>query len=73
MFMETTQFQAQALAESQEQFSKARTPETYSGKTHIDCYNFCQQFENHFEILGAIGMNRTLFATLYLHNSFSLK
>ena len=39
VFMETTR--AQALAEPQERALKARIPETYSGKSHIDCYHFC--------------------------------
>ena len=40
VFMETTQ--AQALAEPQERSLKARTPEIYLGKSHIECYHFCQ-------------------------------
>ena len=40
VFMEMTQ--AQALAETQENPLKARTPETYWGKFHIECYHFCQ-------------------------------
>ena len=42
VFMEMTQAQAQALAELPEQLLKARSPKTYSGKSHIDCYHFCQ-------------------------------
>ena len=39
VFMETTQ--AQAQAEPRERPLKARSPETYSGKSHMDCYHFC--------------------------------
>ena len=39
MFMETTQ--TQALAEPQERPVKAKIPETYFGKSYIDCYHFC--------------------------------
>ena len=40
VFMKTTQ--AQALAEPRERLLKARSPETYSGKSYMDCYHFCQ-------------------------------
>ena len=40
VFMETTQ--AQALAEPRERPLKTRTPETYWGKFHMECYHFCQ-------------------------------
>ena len=39
--METIQAQAQALAEPQKQPLKARSLETYLGKSYIDCYHFC--------------------------------
>ena len=42
VFMETTQAQAQVLAEPQECPLKARTPKTYSEKSHIDCYHYYQ-------------------------------
>ena len=42
VFLETTQAQTQILAQPQEQSLKARSLETYSGKSHIDCYHFCQ-------------------------------
>ena len=41
VFMETTQ--AWDQLKPQERLLKARTPETYSGKSHMDCYHFCQQ------------------------------
>lgn len=28
---------------------KARFPDRYSGKSHMDCFHFCQQCEDHFE------------------------
>ena len=39
VFMETTQ--AQARTELRECPFKIKTSETYSGKSHIDCYHFC--------------------------------
>ena len=71
MFMETTQVWDQL--ESPERPLKARTPETYSGNSHIDCFHFCQQCENYFETSGAIGINRTPFATTFFHSSISLR
>ena len=73
MLMETTQAQAQALAEPQECSFKSRSSETYSGKSHMDCYYFCQQCEDYFETLGARRMNCTLFATIFLRGPISLK
>ena len=45
---------------------KARFPELYRGKTHIECYNFIQQCENYFAIAGAKKPNRVLFAATFL-------
>ena len=73
VFMETTQAQAQALAEPQERPLKARTSETYSRKSHMDCYHFCQQYEDYFETSGATGMNRTPFAATFLRDAISLR
>ena len=67
------QAQTQALAEPREQPLKARFPETYLGKSRIDCYHFCQQCEDHFETSGATKMNHTLFAASFLHSNISLK
>ena len=58
VFMETTQAQAQALVEPQQRSLKARTSKTYSGKSHMGCYHFCQQCEDYFKTSGATEMNR---------------
>ena len=71
VFMKTTQ--AQALAEPQEHSLKARTPETYWGKSHMKCYHFCQQCEDHFKTSGATGMNCTPFAASFLRSSISFR
>ena len=44
IFMETMQAQArdQEPLEPRERIFKARTPNTYSGKSHMDFYYFCQ-------------------------------
>ena len=45
---------------------KARFLELYCGKTHIECYNFIQQYEDHFATAGAKGRNRVPFAATFL-------
>ena len=45
---------------------KARFPELYCGKTHMECYNFIQQCEDHFATAGAKGPNRVPFAATFL-------
>ena len=71
--METTQAQAQAIAEPWEPSLKARTPETYSAKSHIDCYYFCQQCENYFETSDATGMNCIPFAATFFRGPISFR
>ena len=71
VFMETTQ--ARDQLEPRKRPLKARTPETYSGKSHMDCYHFCQQCENYFETSGATGMNRIPFTAIFLRGAISIK
>ena len=71
VFIETTQ--AQDQLEPRKCPFKVRTPETYSGKSHVDYYHFCQQCEDYFETSGAIGMNCTPFAATFLHGPISLR
>ena len=73
VFMETTQTQAQALAEPQERSLKARSLKTYLGKSHIDCYQFYQQCENYFKTSGAIEMNCTLFTASFFRDTISFR
>ena len=44
-------------------------PRLYYGNLHIDCYCFCQQYENHFETTRASKPNHILFAILFLRGS----
>ena len=69
--METTQ--AWDQLELRERPLKARTPETNTGKFHMDCYYFCQQYEDYFETSGATGINRTPFAATFVCGSISLR
>ena len=52
---------------------KARSLDLYCGKFHIDCYNFCQQYENYFATARATGSTRILFATSFLWDRISFR
>ena len=56
-------------AEFREQPLKARFPDLYYGNSHLDCYRFCQQCEDHFETAGANGPNRIPFAASFLRGA----
>ena len=71
VFIETTQPWDQSA--SRKRSLKARTLETYSRKSHVDCYHFCKHCEDYFKTSGAIGMNYTLFAATFLRGSISLR
>ena len=47
---------------------KARSPDVYCGKSHIECYNFCQQCKDHFATAGAKSPNRISFAAFFLRD-----
>ena len=47
---------------------KARSPDVYRGKSHMECYNFCQQCEDHFATARAKGPNRIPFAAFFLRD-----
>ena len=44
---------------------KAQFPDIYWDKTHLECYNFFQQYKDHFVTTGAMGPNQALFATTF--------
>ena len=48
---------------------KARFPDVYQSKTHMECYNFFQKCKDHFAIAGAMRPNRVLFAATFLKNA----
>ena len=52
---------------------KARSPDVYCGKSHMKCYKFCQQCEDHFAIAGAKGPNRIPFAASFLWNRINFR
>ena len=52
---------------------KARSPDVYHGKSHIECYNFCQQCEDHFTTAGAKSPNRIPFAASFLQDFINFR
>ena len=62
-------FPALIQVELWEQSLKANFFNPYYENSHLDCYCFCQQCEDHFDIAGASKPNRILFATSFLRKS----
>ena len=56
-----------------ESLFKAYFPNLYYRKSHIDCYQFCLQFEDYFETAGAAGPNCVLFAALFLYRPINFR
>ena len=52
---------------------KARSFDVYHGKFYIECYNFCQQCEDHFIIIGPKGPNRIFFTSAFLHDRINFR
>ena len=70
-YLESNQGPSQPLEERKRPL-KAKVPDAYYGKLHMDCYYFCQQCEDHFEISRATGINQTPFAASFLHGNISV-
>lgn len=47
---------------------KIKTSDIYRGRSHIEYYNFCLQYEDHLVIARANGKYRVIFATTFLKN-----
>ena len=47
---------------------KAKTPDVYRSRFHMECYNFSQQCKDYFATCGATGPNRIPFAASFLQN-----
>ena len=56
-----------------EKLLKARSVDVYCGKSHMECYNFCQQCENYFATTGTKGPNRIPFAASFLRNRINFR
>ena len=69
-------FQAQASRPESSPWGsslKARFSDLYHGKSYMECYNFCQQCEDHFATAGATRPNRTPFAAFFLCGRISFR
>ena len=71
-YLESNQGPSQPL-EEREQPLKAKIPDVYYGKLHMDCYHFCQQCEDYFETSRATGTNWTPFAAFFLCGNISVR
>ena len=52
---------------------KARFPDVYYEKSHMDYYNFCQQCEDYFATARAMGPTQILFAMSFLWDQISFR
>ena len=56
----------------QEQSFKARSLKTYLRNFFINCYHFCQQYEDYFKTSSATKINCTSFAASFFYGTISL-
>ena len=61
------------VAKAHQKKLKTCFPDVYRGKSHMDCYNFCQQGEDYFATIAATGPTRILFATSFLQDWISFR
>ena len=52
---------------------KACSPDVYCGKSHMDCYNFCQQCVDYFATAGVMGPTQIPFAMSFLWDRISFR
>ena len=64
---------APAVSEVPQEKLKDRSPDVYRGKSHMDCYNFFQQYEDYFATAGAMGPTRILFVTSFFQDRISFR
>ena len=58
---------------AREKSLKARSSDVDCGKSHMECYNFCQQCEDHFATAGAKSPNRISFAVSFLRDRINFR
>ena len=52
---------------------KARSLDVYCGKSHIDCYNFCQQYGDYFATARATRLTQILFALSFFQDQINFR
>ena len=70
-YLESNQGPKQPSAECERSLN-TKIPEVYYVKSHIDCYHFYQQCEDHFETAGGTGTNRTPFTAFFLRGNINV-
>ncbi len=50
---------------------KAKTPDVYRIRSHMECYKFCQQCKDYFAICVVTGTNQILFAAFFLRDQIN--
>ncbi len=50
---------------------KAKIPDVYRSRSHMECYNFCQQYKDHFATYGATRPNQIPFAACFLRDQIN--
>ena len=71
-YLESNHGPSQLLKE-RERPLKAKVPDVYYRKLHIDCYYFYQQYEDNFETSWATGTKQTPFAASFLCKNISIR
>lgn len=64
-------FYLSSICQFKKQSRKACFLYHYFSKSHLDCYQFCKQYEDHFDMHRAKKDNRTLFAVSFLLNGIN--
>ena len=57
---------AEAREDALDRLLKPQNPNIYYGYLHMECYYFCQQCEDHFEIAGSLGYKHVPFVAGFL-------
>ncbi len=52
---------------------KAKTPDVYYNRSHMECYNFCQQCKDHFATSRATGPIWIPFAAFFLQDRINFR
>ena len=71
-YLKSNQRPRQPPAKREQPF-KAKISKLYYSKLHMDCYHFCQQCKDHFEIAEATRANWTPFAVFFLCKNISVR
>ena len=64
---------APVVSEMPREKLKARFLDVYCEKSHMDCYNFCQQYEDYFAIAGATRLTQISFTASFLWDRISFR